>query len=253
MPRHRPGRRRHGHVPAAASHPDAGAPPLPYGDRAPGSRPLPASRALKPPSIQPHPASGAASPPWGPTAPTRSATPSTQQPPPDQPAPGSTALPPPASPATRPLPQRKPIRLHLPTAPRLRLNGLKRLTREGSGAFGEAVDQVVARFIAIVPDEGHDDLRPIECELDRLVIAGDGKSSQSVRELATVTDRLPTLPDAIPIWSAATSRSEEGVGHLCPGLLRFWAVPPVGVEPTLDALLRGAPLTSWDTGARQGG
>lgn len=83
--------------------------------------------------------------------------------------------------------------------------GSLRLTAQRTGAFAQAVDQVVAQFTAGLPDDGREDSRPIDETRDRLVIAGDGRSSQAVRELATVTSRLRTLPDEVPISSAATS------------------------------------------------
>ncbi|MDP9386848.1 MAG: hypothetical protein M3Q48_02690 [Actinomycetota bacterium] len=83
--------------------------------------------------------------------------------------------------------------------------GALRLTSQRTGAFGEAIDQVVAQFIGGLPDYGREDLRPIDVSRDRLVVAGDGRSSQPVRELSTVTSRLRTLPEAMPIPSAATS------------------------------------------------
>lgn len=87
--------------------------------------------------------------------------------------------------------------------------GSLRLERKRTGAFGQAVDQVVAQFIGGLPDDGREGLRPIDATRDRLVIAGDGRSSQPVRELATVTSRLRTLPEAMPISSAATSAAQK--------------------------------------------
>ncbi len=83
--------------------------------------------------------------------------------------------------------------------------GSLRLSGQPTSAFGQAVGQVVGQYLAGLPDEGRESRRAIDAARDRLAIVGDGRSSQPVRELATVTARLRTLPDEMPLSSAATS------------------------------------------------
>lgn len=89
----------------------------------------------------------------------------------------------------------------------IQAKGRLQLSTQRTSAFRGAVDQVVRQFIDGVP--AGDRTRPVDEQRDRLVIAGDGRSSQPIKELAAVTERLRTLPSALPLSSVATNADQR--------------------------------------------
>jgi hypothetical protein len=89
----------------------------------------------------------------------------------------------------------------------IQAKGRLQLSSRPTSEFARAVDQVVRQFIDGVPTSSG--RRPIDEQRDRLVIAADGRSSVPIKELATVTNRLRTLPAARPISSVATNARQK--------------------------------------------
>lgn len=89
----------------------------------------------------------------------------------------------------------------------IQAKGGLQLSKLRTSEFARAVDQVVCQFIDGVP--AGDRSRPVDDQRDRLVIAGDGRSSRAIKELATVTERLRTLPSTVPLSSVSTNANQD--------------------------------------------
>jgi hypothetical protein len=116
----------------------------------------------------------------------------------------------------------------------IQAKGRLQLSTKRASAFGGAVDQVVRQFIDGVP--AGDSTRPLDEQRDRLVIVGDGRSSQPIKELAKVTERLRTLPAAMPVSSAATNPDQRRalatlLRHVQESWIRVSSTPPSDEDP----------------------
>lgn len=113
------------------------------------------------------------------------------------------------------------------------------LSTQRTSAFADAVQQVVQQFLSGVPDG--DRTRPVDEGMDRLVIAGDGRSSRPIKELGAVCARLRTMPLAMPLSSAATNEVQaRGLEILLSQVRAAW-VASTSTEPAdedVRALLR---------------
>lgn len=90
----------------------------------------------------------------------------------------------------------------------IQAKGRLHLATQETSALRAAVDQVVRQFIDGVPTEDGGN-RGVDAQRDRLVIAGDGRSSQAIKELEVVTERLRTLPSAMQLSTVATNTDQR--------------------------------------------
>lgn len=121
----------------------------------------------------------------------------------------------------------------------IQAKGRLELSKQRTSAFGDAADQIVHQFLTGVPHG--DRTRPVDEALDRLVIAGDNRSSKPIRELGKVTARLRTLPSAMPLLSAATNKDQtRALATLLAHLRDAWTTATLAnpSEDDLRALLR---------------
>jgi hypothetical protein len=121
------------------------------------------------------------------------------------------------------------------------------VSSQRTSAFAEAVNQIVRQFLDGVSDG--DNTRPVDEGRDRLVIAGDSRSSQPIRELGKVTARLRTLPSAVPMTSAATNEVQgRGLATLIAHVRYAWtaATSTDPSEEDIRALLRVLVIEALD-------
>ena len=103
----------------------------------------------------------------------------------------------------------------------IQAKGRLQMSNRRTSEFAKAVDQVVCQFIYGVPTGNGS--RPIDERRDRLVIAGDGRSSAAIKELAIVTGRLRALPAVMPIPSAAkNARQQRALATLVNHVRESW-------------------------------
>src|SRR5690606_366672 len=86
------------------------------------------------------------------------------------------------------------------------------LSQSDSSPLASAIDQAVALYLSGVPDNPPDvsTLRDLDSRVDRIVILTDENATSPIRvALAHVTERLRTLPDAVPLEDAATNDQQR--------------------------------------------
>lgn len=117
----------------------------------------------------------------------------------------------------------------------IQAKGRLKLEKTEASALAEAIEQAVAQFLDGVPDGAA--IRPVDAERDRLIVLGSGSSSGAIRSLATLSDRLRTLPDGLPLESAATDKPQDNaLPVLLAHIRRAW-LGHANEEPT-DAQVR---------------
>ena len=124
-------------------------------------------------------------------------------------------------------------------------SGMRRLEGRQSD-LRHATDQLVDAWHCGI---GRNGARPLQAELDRLVLAVDIKSSSTFGDLGKALDRLRHLPRELPLWDAAVTKPElAGLQAFVSALHWSWE-HRVGRSPSeqdLRSLLRLTAVVMYD-------